>query len=118
MQNRDFFLSLELSLMQPEIGLHPEYAETHLAEDFCEFGSSGKVFDKSTAQEALRRPDADSASPRPELSDFRIQNLADTIVLVTYRIPPSDGRSATLRSSLWRRGNDGWRMVFHQGTPC
>ncbi|PZP78368.1 MAG: DUF4440 domain-containing protein, partial [Stenotrophomonas maltophilia] len=22
-----------------------------------------------------------------------------------------------LRSSLWRRHGDGWRMVFHQGTP-
>jgi hypothetical protein len=28
-----------------------------------------------------------------------------------------DPRAASLRSSLWRRDEEGWRMVFHQGTP-
>jgi hypothetical protein len=40
------------------------------------------------------------------------QELADGLILVTYRII----ESRTVRSSIWKRTNSEWRMVFHQGT--
>ena len=40
--------------------------------------------------------------------------VAPGLVLLTYVSDP-DGRAAR-RSSLWRRSEGRWRMLFHQGT--
>jgi hypothetical protein len=37
-------------------------------------------------------------------------------VLVTYAAERESG-PRSLRSSLWLNGDDGWRVLFHQGTP-
>lgn len=48
--------------------------------------------------------------------------LSATLALATYRLTLSsaDGftHTHTLRSSLWRREDGAWRMIFHQGTPA
>ena len=45
-------------------------------------------------------------------SDVRATEVAGGVVLVTYEA------GASLRSSLWVRSDDGWRVLFHQGTPA
>lgn len=78
-----------------------------LSDDFIEFGSSGRIY---TKEQAIRVAQAHaSIEARPE--EPRVKVLAPDAALVLYRA----GRS--LRSSVWRREGDRWRMVFHQGTP-
>jgi hypothetical protein len=88
-----------------------------LAEDFREFGSSGRVFNKQQIIEALRAELAWELS----LQDFRTLPLAPDVVLVTYRAtcrsPDSESVSHSLRCSVWRRRSGNWQIVFHQGTP-
>lgn len=89
-----------------------------LADDFVEFGRSGRVYDKQEIVLSLAA-EANDAAPELTASGFELKSLADDVVLLTYRTRRVDGEQAlhTLRSSIWKRSNDVWRMVFHQGTP-
>ena len=84
-----------------------------LAASFVEFGSSGRIHDRQSTIEALQSP----SQPRLRASDMRVVRLAETVALVTYRSFREEGPTCpTLRSSLWRRIDDCWLLVFHQGT--
>jgi len=92
-----------------------------LAEDFVEFGSSGRVFDRAAIVQAVRAtPPPDST--RRSLTDFRAVELAPGVALVTYRALRHEGRERrevrSLRSSIWKRSpaDGAWRMCFHHGT--
>jgi len=80
-----------------------------LADDFVEFGSSGRIYTRDEALFQLAAAPS-PGQPAATLTDFSIRELAPHVVLATYR----SGQS--LRSSLWRREAGGWRVVFHQGT--
>ena len=54
------------------------------------------------------------------LRDFEIRELADDIVLATFKtekIFSDKSRMVSLRASIWRKANENWQMIFHQGTP-
>ena len=108
---------LEELLTKPEIRKSPADLARLLADDFREFGGSGRIFDKQQIIAALQ----DQKQCELSLHDFRAVHLAPEVVLVTYRGTAQFAGSATamysLRSSIWRRQNGKWEVVFHQGTP-
>jgi hypothetical protein len=84
-----------------------------LAEEFVEFGSSGRQFTKAQVVAALQA----EAPIQVTASEFKVQLLSSQVALVTYRAqrhgePPIH----TLRSSIWQQREGQWQMVFHQGT--
>jgi hypothetical protein len=87
-----------------------------LAEEFVEFGASGRVYDRLQVIESLQ---AETPTPR-SLTDFRVRLLAPGVALVTYRaerVGEHDKTGArSLRSSVWKRVRNRWLLVFHQGT--
>ncbi|WNJ89004.1 DUF4440 domain-containing protein [Bosea sp. 685] len=92
-----------------------------LADDFVEFGRSGRIYDKYQTMEALAGETDQDASVERTARDFRVCLLAEGVALLTYR---SMRRSTvdeievhSLRSSIWKLIDDSWQMVFHQGTP-
>ena len=99
-------LTRELELLNPT----PESLSTLLAEDFQEFGSSGRIYTRSEAIESLQ------TNPRPNISiaDFKAKLLTKGIALVTYQAIKPEGIS--LRSSLWVIREGRWQILFHQGT--
>ena len=107
---------LEEQLLQPQVRASRERLAELLADDFIEFGSSGKVFDKKKVIAGL----AKETPTKLSLSKFAVTMLADNIALVTYRAARSAGRGRrpvqSLRSSVWRLREGNWQMVFHQGT--
>ena len=88
-----------------------------LADDFVEFGSSGRTFDKAQVLECLR-----NEVPQEEtlISNFVAEPLCSTVFLVTYRATRKDAsgvnRSHSWRCSIWLKGDVGWQLRFHQGT--
>jgi hypothetical protein len=85
-----------------------------LADDFVEFGSSGRIFSKPEIISSLQ------TEPSVELvaSEFAVRRLAADVALLTYRVQRmADPPAISLRSSLWRKHGEHWQMVFHQGTP-
>jgi hypothetical protein len=108
---------LEKELLQPEVRRSPDKLDRLLADDFLEFGASGKSY---TKQDVLRLlPQSDGTEY--QATGFEARQIGSDVVLLTYRTAVRDrhtGRTTwTLRSSLWRRRDDGWQLVFHQGTP-
>ena len=103
--------------MMPHVRRDRSLVAPLLADDFIEFGSSGKVYDKEAVLGAL----ATDRSMAPRVADFSVKVLAPGLVLATFRTARSDrgteaGRQ-TLRSSVWREVSGRWQIVFHQGTP-
>lgn len=82
--------------------------------DFFEFGASGRTWSRAGIIAALQ----DETTTTIRATDFKLTRLAPDLALLTYRAI-RDGAPPThsLRSSIWRRGDAGWRIVFHQGTP-
>ena len=88
--------------------------ERVFADDFIEFGRSGRVF---TAKNVGARRGTDPCAFAA--TNFRFRPLSEDIVQVTYNSQVThDGvvRYAR-RSSIWQRTATGWRLRFHQGTP-
>lgn len=101
---------LETSLHKKEIRNSPAAVAALLADDFREFGSSGRVYDKSAIIELLRT-EAIASDPKMTVENFVVRELSPNAALVTYLASKS-----TLRSSIWRLSDSRWEMIFHQGT--
>ena len=114
---REQLRRLEERLLHPEVRRDRAAVSALLADEFVEFGSSGRVFDKEQVLALLA-----SETPYPiQLVDFEARMLAPSVALVLYRSirpegPPQPG-TASRRSSIWVQRNGCWQMLFHQGTP-
>ncbi|MEZ2222237.1 DUF4440 domain-containing protein [Rhizobium sp. RCC_161_2] len=111
----------ELSAREPifdsrEFGTSRADLERMTDEAFWEIGASGKIYQRSYVIETLlKRYDK---APEPHgwpCRDFTITPLADKLFLLSYTLE-EPGR-ITRRSTIWRRTDEGWKIVFHQGTP-
>ena len=105
-------LKLEEMLLKPEIRTSEKELSNLLADNFFEFGSSGRVWSKKDGLGANG-----IGVVKMKLSDFEIHQLSGEIVLTTYRIFNEEKMQHSLRSSIWKFENTKWRMIFHQGTP-
>lgn len=112
---------LEGRLQLPSVRTSRHQLDLLLANEFVEFASSGKIFNKRQVIAALL---ADPASSRPRyatLQNVKMTRLADDVALLTYRSlksqPGSPHPVRAHRSSIWKRIDGRWQMVFHQGTP-
>jgi len=107
----DLLQDLEQRLLQSS----RDEAGQLLADDFREFGSSGRMLGKDDVIRARQR-DTDRSFL---LSDFRATMLSPDVALATYRVASTDtatgASSSSLQSSVWKKLDGKWRLVFHQG---
>ena len=106
----ELLLTLEQNLACGRLAAHE--AAALLADEFVEFGASGKVWTKPEVVAAM----ASSQPIERTFEELTVRELSPSICLVTYRVIDATPRSASLRSSLWRRDGETWQMLFHQGT--
>lgn len=109
--------ALERALHAPQVRADRERLAAVLDEDFSEIGSSGQCYGRDAA---LQEIPLERAQVLIESEQYAVWLLAEGLAQVRYRSRNHvDGQAQrwVLRSSLWRRHGDGWRMVFHQGTP-
>lgn len=106
---------LEQRLLEPVVRASPAELAALLADDFVEFGSSGRVFTKREAIASLEH----ERSAQRVLTDFRATPLAPGVVVATHRLETRVDHETrySLRSSIWGVWDGAWRLVFHQGTP-
>jgi hypothetical protein len=102
---------LEEKLLTQEVRSSKSELQKLLADDFFEIGSSGKILykDEEIAENGI-------GIVKMKLSDFALHPLSDELVLATYRIFNELTSQQSLRSSIWKRNDGMWQMVFHQGT--
>lgn len=108
---RDEIVALEQRLLDPRTRADRAALEALLDPDFAEIGQSGRLWDRADVLSVL--PDTPGFDGPRTVSDAALLEVGSGVALLTYRIT----ETGTRRSSLWRRGETGWRLVFHQGTP-
>ncbi len=109
-------LSLEKRLLMRGIRKSGEELEELLSDDFIEIRSTGVLADKKKSIMELKN----QPLTRYELSDFCCKVLSSDVALTRYRIKKSGSylreKVYTIRTSIWKRINNKWKMVLHQGT--
>ena len=109
-------LQLEEALLDPATRQDRRRVGQLLAEDFVEFGASGRGW---TRDQVLERLVNEPYLP-VRIEDFQCALLAIDVALLTYRAVRTDASSgseaSSLRSSIWTKKTGEWRMRFHQGT--
>ena len=111
----DAFRLLEERLAMPADTESRETLAALLAEDFQEFGSSGRVFDTAAVLDEL----VPGGRPRILLENFTATSVTASVVLVRYvsrSVPGAGWKPPALRSSLWCHREGRWQLLFHQGT--
>lgn len=108
---------LEESLLDAAVRRDGDRLRQLLADDFLEFGSSGRVWTRRSIIDLLA---TESNFFAPAIEEFQCTFLSEHVALVTYRTVRTDSKSGehlvSLRSSVWTRNDGEWRMRFHQGT--
>lgn len=115
MDVRQTLLELEQRLLTNAIRHNARELSSLLAEEFREFGSSGRAFSKAEIIDLL----ASEPSVCLSLKSFEFYPISEQAALVTFRAvrevagsPPIE----SLRSSLWVYRDGRWQLLFHQGT--
>ena len=99
---------------RPEFGTTRAELEMMVDGDFWEVGASGRRYTRKHTLEVLEKRTGTPDEELWETTDFRCQELAADLYLLTYTL--RQGERITRRSTIWRRSTEGWKVVFHQGT--
>lgn len=92
--------------------------EQNVAPDFWEVGASGRRYSRAfilhmLATDPARYVDAEAAGWKA--SGFAVRSLGPATFLLTYLLDQAGRR--TRRATIWEKAADGWRILYHQGTP-
>ena len=110
--------TLEESLWKAKSRFNNVLMDQVFAQDFFEFSRSGRTYAR---YEMLLEPtDFQEIAATIPLPEFRARHITDDVVQTTYvsEVVYDSGTQRGNRSSIWSRIDGGWRLRFHQGTPC
>ena len=108
-------LRLEPIFHTKEFGLTRTDFEKRMAPDYWEIGASGRRYSREFILDFLaKNPPVDAASAGWQASDHALRQLGPDTYLLTYTL--LQGGRLTRRATIWQKTNEGWRIVYHQGT--
>lgn len=100
---------------RPEWGTTREDFLALTAPDFWEVGASGKRYSRDYVWSVLEQRYAEPALDDWETSDFQVRATGASTYLLTYTLIQGD--RVTRRLTVWKRRENRWSVLFHQGTP-
>ncbi len=106
----DVIIAFEKELLDPGVRSDPLRLAELLHPDFEEIGASGVLWSRQDILDKL----AGESAAEVELEVLTLNNVDAATALLTYRSLSAAGNA--LRSSLWQRDGEQWRLRFHQGT--
>ena len=90
--------------------------ENQMCDEFWEVGASGSIYTRQDVIETLiERYNDPNYQDIWETSDFLLTQIAPDNYLLTYNLIQNNSRH-TKRSTIWRRVNGSWKILYHQGT--
>lgn len=99
-----------------KFGQNKQDIENQMCDEFWEVGASGNVYTKQDVIETLcERYNDPNYQDIWEAKDFKLTQIAADNYLLTYILIQDETR-VTRRSTLWRRVNSSWKILYHQGT--
>ena len=113
--DRTALMALEEELWREETRFDRTRMMEVIAPDFVEFGRSGRTYKREECL-SIEKQRIDAVLPLPNLS---IRLIHPDVAQVTYdsAVTYSGVVFHAHRSSIWTRGESGWQLRFHQGTP-
>ena len=114
-EDRELLQRLEEELWREETRFDRHRMDKVFAEDFFEFGRSGRCYPREDTLDAKPQPIA----PVLPLPNLNIRLLTPDVAQVTYNsaVTYHGVVEHARRSSIWTRTRSGWQLRFHQGTP-
>lgn len=112
---------LELKLLHTDMQANPTVIDELLDSTFEEIDNNGQI---NTRQQVVSWLLSKDNAQQWSLQDFRIKRLSNNTVIAIYRAIKHEQATKTLnpvnpgsiRSSIWQRYGNQWKMVFHQAT--
>ena len=90
--------------------------ENQMCDEFWEVGASGNVYTREEViQTLLERYQDKNYQDIWQTSDFELIQIAPDNYLLTYNLIQNKTRR-TRRSTVWRKINGQWKILYHQGT--
>jgi len=109
-------LSLEKTLMLPEVRHSADKLAGILSESFFEFGTSGRMYHYHKGDVFEGGPVNDTDW---EIRDFAVNSISQDCVLATYsavkHTEPDESKKVSRRCSLWEIESGSWKIKYHQG---
>ena len=107
--------SLEEELWREEARFDVNRMRQIIAEDFFEYGRSGRVYTRGETLAIERQP----IHAKLPLPNFQARLISADVAQVTYDTEVSHNGviQHARRSSIWSKSTRGWQLRFHQGTP-
>ncbi|MHC1748213.1 MAG: DUF4440 domain-containing protein [Cellulosilyticaceae bacterium] len=112
----ELILTLEERLLNPEVRCSKQKLEELLDEEFIEFCTSGNIYIYDKDKVIDTQTNLEVVNWR--ILDFKIKWISKECILATYRLVKDSSaiKEYSLRSSIWKKQNNRWKMIFHQGT--
>lgn len=108
-------LPLEPIFHTEDFGLTRRDFEKRMSPDYCEVGASGRRYSREFILDLLaKKPPLNAASAGWKSSDHALRRLGPDTYLMTYTL--LQDTLLTRRSTIWQKTNEGWRILYHQGT--
>jgi hypothetical protein len=114
--NFDSIITLEKQLLDSSVRKSENELNRLLADDFVEFGTSGKIYDKKMIIDRLPKVETSTIF---EAFDFKGVVFSPEVIQLTFKTKTknADGSiNTSLRCSIWKRKENKWQLLFHQGT--
>ena len=105
---------LEPIFHHPELGTNRSDFENMMADEFWEVGASGRIYNRQYVLDELEKRYNNPVKDVWETKDFNCMEIAPDNYLLTYTL--RQGSRITRRSTIWRRTDTGWKILYHQGT--
>lgn len=99
---------------RPELGMTRADFDAQTVPDYWEVGASGRRYSREVIWSTLEKRYAAGEPDEWETSGFHCRHLAGETYLLTSTLRQGD--RVTHRASIWQRTDDGWRILYHQGT--
>ena len=101
---------------RPEFGTTRADFDNMTTQDYWEVGASGRRYSRNYVLDMLEeRFQQDQSGDIWETSDFYCKRLGADVYLLTYTLLQYRTRK-TRRSTIWQQTQEGWKIVYHQGT--
>ena len=97
-----------------ELGTTRQDFENMTIETFWEVGASGRRYSRKYVMDTLELRHSQPHEDIWETRDFHCLEIAPNNYLITYTLLQGD--RVTRRSTIWRRCDTDWKIVYHQGT--
>ncbi len=110
-------VALEQQLFQPETRACRQTLDLLIADDFVEINAAGLLYGKQNVLQRL----PDEQAPKIQAGNYQLRLLGpDHAQLLYQAIVTRAGAEPVYsqRCSIWRRQQQQWQMIYHQGTNC